>query len=55
MAKAPGKIVIDITHHELAKNLAHWLHPVERYFGKHEAARRRNREKWIAKKRKPKS
>jgi hypothetical protein len=38
--KKPAVIEVDILAMELEKNLPHWLHPAEKYKGKHAEDRR---------------
>jgi HK97 family phage prohead protease len=41
-------IHVDILQMELDQKLPHWLDPSQRYFNKHEAARKKNRERYLA-------
>lgn len=38
---------IDILKTELEQDLPHWLSPQQQHAGKHDEARKRNRQKWL--------
>jgi len=44
----PPKLKIDLLEMEMSKQLPNWLAPSQRYSGKHAAARKRNRDKYLA-------
>jgi hypothetical protein len=50
-----SKTKIDILKMELDEKLPHWLSPQARYSHRHDAARKRNREKYLAMRKNEKS